>query len=672
MKIIKFISLCFFLVAALGLSGCSEDDTITPAGGSGGSGGSVTTATSLTVSLQLKDGPNSTDADIASITAVQSGYILIHVADQDGASVPNAVVTISTTLATANPATVLTDSSGNASSTLQFLSDLGADDLTVTASLGSDDYSDSLNYAVLSPAIQFGDDSGANFVSGQLEIGASNLSASGTTSVRAYFVDSNGATFTSPIAVSFSSICSALATPLASVDETVVTSAGVAASTYQANGCVGTDTITATADFGGASFTATGSLNVASQQAGTINFISASPDSITLLGGGGAGLQETSELIFQVLGTSSQPLGGVGVTFSINGTAGGITFSPATATSDSNGYVKTVVQSGSIPSVVNITATVDSNSISTQSTGLVISAGLPDDDSFTLGPDKHNIEAWRYNGETVTVTAQLADIYNNPPPAGTPIFFTTEGGSIGSSCNTDTSGRCSVTWISGNPRPADYRATVLAYTQGVESFADQNGDGYLSDGETITAQLPEVFRDDNQNGVHDSGEFFSDFNGNFIYDLADPDYNGNLCNDSSRCSAQTSLNISRSFVLVISDSYANIEATSLDGLTTYADENLNQQNRLVIVGGEGDILVNFSDIHGQPLPINTTVRVTSTVGSLTGTTSYTQRDTTNSGTSSIQFKITDSSPSSTRSGIVTITVSTPKGNETIIKFDVDE
>jgi acid phosphatase family membrane protein YuiD len=675
MKNFKLIQYVLFSFAIILFQGCSDEHTInngSTTGTGGTTGGTTTTPTSLSVSMTLKDGPATTDTDIASITAVNPGYISINVRDQNGNAAANRVVSISTTLAKVTPSTVLTDSSGNASAKMEFSTSLGADSLTVSSTIDTDTFSDSINYAVLAPPVQLGDNSGASFVSGQLEIAITTLSANGNTSIKAHLVDSTGNPFTSPVAINFSSVCADLSTPLATIDSTVVTSSGIATSSYQAQGCVGNDIITATADFGGATFTATGTLSVAAESAGSISFISASPQSITLLGGGGAGLQETSELKFQVLSASGSPLSGQSVTFSVNGTAGGMSFSPTTSTSNSNGEVITVVKSGSVPAVVNITATVDSTSISTQSTGLVISAGLPDYDSFTLSPDKHNPEAMDYNGVTVNVTAQLADVYNNPPPFGTSVFFTAEGGSIASSCNTDASGRCTVKWISGNPRPADFRATILAYTQGVESFVDNNGDGYLGNGEAISAQLPEVFRDDNENSTYDSGEFFADFDGNFSYDAADTKYNGNLCNDTTgRCSTQTTLNISRSFVIVFSESYALISAT--EGGTTYADSlgGGDGQNVLDISGGSKTVKYTFSDTNGQPLPVGTTIEVTTTVGRLLGTILYTQGDTSEPGNDFRYFTL-EKNLSTNDSGRVEIKVTTPKGNQTVIYFEATQ
>lgn len=141
---------------------------------------------------------------------------------------------------------------------------------------------------------------------------------------------------------------------------------------------------------------------------------------------------------------------------------------------------------------------------------MIISTGIPDQDSFSISASSFNPEVWQYDGVKVTVIARLADAFNNPPPP-TVVFFTTEGGSIGHSsadrqCTTGDDGSCSVIWRSQAPKPEGKelfvesenpritniddnglpnfmgqkyggRATVLATTIGEESFPHLNGNG---------------------------------------------------------------------------------------------------------------------------------------------------------------------------------------------------
>ena len=616
--------------------------------------------------MTLKDAGGT---DVSLISADKPGFLTFTVVDDATPPVPVAgqIVSVSTGKAKATPSSVLTDASGIAQTRIEYQGELGADTIVVTALKDGSSFTATKSYVVVEPSIQLGDDSGASFISGQLELSTANLSAGGSASVRAYLVDSSNARFATPVEVSFTSDCVKKNT--ATIDQSATTSSGVASATYQANGCEGDDTITATVGFGGATFTASRVMTVASDTVGSIRFVSATPENITLKGAGGAGLQESSEVRFQVVGATGLPKKDQTVTFSVNGNAGSLIFSPSSAISNANGEVFTVVQAGSVPFVVNVIATVDATNISTQSTGLVISAGLPDDNSFTLSADIFNPEALRYNGEAVNVSVILSDIYNNPPPAGTAVIFTTEGGSIGSSCVTDEAGRCSVQWLSSEPRPADNRATVLAYTQGVESFSDDNGDGRLSDGETILRDLAEAFRDDDEDDTRDSGEYFADFNNNAGYDGGDGSYNGNLCNDSARCSLQTTLNISRDLVIVFSDSFANISAVS--GATTLADQGANSQAALDVTTGIQDVTVNFSDTNVQPLPIGTTISVGAAEGAIVdGTSLFTQRNTNEAGSDSFSFTVKADPELTDKTSRVTITVKSPKGNETVIFFPV--
>jgi len=103
----------------------------------------------------------------------------------------------------------------------------------------------------------------------------------------------------------------------------------------------------------------------------------------------------------------------------------GITFSPATATSDENGYVTTYVRSGTVPTPIWVVATVTGSSpvIKTQSNSLTITTGLPAQNSFSLSVGTFNIEGWRYDGITTTLTILASDRLGNPVPDGTAINF---------------------------------------------------------------------------------------------------------------------------------------------------------------------------------------------------------------------------------------------------------
>ncbi len=168
-----------------------------------------TVVPSLSISMTLKDGPALTDSDTLVISADNPGYLTMLVVDENAVAVENQIVSVSTTLANVVPTTVLTDAAGNAQVRLDFLNNLGADTVVVTAMLDSTIFTNSLNYGVVAPSVQLGDDSGASFVSGQLEMSVSNLSAGGNASVSVYLVDnaSPPQPFVVPVEVNFSSVC---------------------------------------------------------------------------------------------------------------------------------------------------------------------------------------------------------------------------------------------------------------------------------------------------------------------------------------------------------------------------------------------------------------------------------------------------------------------------------
>ena len=167
-------------------------------------------------------------------------------------------------------------------------------------------------------------------------------------------------------------------------------------------------------------------------------------------------------------------------------------------------------------------------------------------------------------------------------------------------------GACSVTWTSQDPRPADGRVTILATMQGEESFSDLNGNGRLDDTDNYV-DLPEAFRDDNEDGLRDAAlEEFRDFNSNGLFDAADGTYNGKLCNPANTvnlCGSVKSLDVRAELILTMSgsDGYASFSPDPLD-LTSLAS---------------GSSTMTLSDLNGNSLPAGTTVKLTPSNSDLT-------------------------------------------------------
>lgn len=279
---------------------------------------------------------------------------------------------------------------------------------------------------------------------------------------------------------------------------------------------------------------------------GTVEFTSVQPEVMALKGTGGQGLAESSIVTFRVVDEDGLPVANQVVNFSLNSTLGGLRIYPTSRVTDSSGKVSTFVYSGSVATTVRVTATTivtatDGNNyeISTQSDKLVVSSGLPDQNSFSLAFSTFNPEGAEWVGSAISVTARVADQFNNFVPDGTAVYFTAEGGTIQPFCLTKKGG-CSVEWVSGQPVPSDHRVTIMATAIGNESFVDMDADGYYTnaDGEPFLDRnrnnvLDEPFTDTNGNnrfdepftdtsldGNYDPGEAFVDHNNNGVYDGA--------------------------------------------------------------------------------------------------------------------------------------------------------
>jgi hypothetical protein len=235
---------------------------------------------------------------------------------------------------------------------------------------------------------------------------------------------------------------------------------------------------------------------------------------------------------------------------------------------------------------------------------LIVSTGLADQNSISLGPERFNPEGWDYNNVEVEVTFQAADHFNNFVPDGTVVYFTTELGSIDPSCALE-DGACAVIWRSGNPRdaycddlvPACQKAvsTITAFLIGEESFIDFNGNGYFDPADAFDAatDMGEPFRDDDDDGGRDDFEPWWDFNADGVYN-GEPNgiYNGSLCSAEAQgqdlCTtdlvyAQISTHI------VMSGSFA-------DSFTLSSP-------------GPGLVTVTIADVNGNPMPAESRVDI---------------------------------------------------------------
>ncbi|MES2824449.1 MAG: Ig-like domain-containing protein [Pseudomonadota bacterium] len=664
------------------------------------------------------------------------------VTDANNLPIANQLVKFTVELGTTNVETGLTDLNGVAEVNLSSSdANLGAAAALAEVTINNVDILAQVNYEVISSAINITDqviklghfNSSNQFVENLLgssitvdSAGAINISAGASLGISMAMVDENNQRIMLPSQVNFTSSC--VESKKATIGTGVFTVNGVANTTFEDLSCGGgQDIIQATVTVNNQTKALVQTVNIASENIGSIEFISSSPQSIVLKGTGGLGQQETSTLTFLVKGALGNPLAQQAVTFSLNTSVGNLTITPATAITNSLGFVTTKVNAGNVPTAVRVTASVtaaNNQIIQTQSDLLSVNTGMADQDSFTLGPVTFNPEADSYNGTEVVVTAQLADAFNNPVPNGTTINFTTEGGSIVPSCNT-LNGACSVKWTSGEPRVPNHRITILATAVGHETFYDTNGSNTFDDddggvfydwaesgfGRVLAAaegvwDMSEAWRDDNENHLYEDGEKFIDFDNDQDFGDRDGLFNGPQC-QGLLCATGTakSIHVRKAIVLVmsgsdarmtlVSDTYPGVANSAIDHIgdrcvyaTTDRGPNTNgvQIDCADLAIAEDEIesfelsFADFGGPLGQILPAGTSIQVTADGGTLVGNTSFIVPNSIGSmdplvfNGNAISFVIRNPNTSATTdelaiSGSLKVTATTPEGAVTVMSLN---
>lgn len=493
----------------------------------------------LELTVELLDADSETV--VTSISPTQPSEVRVRVRDLNArAPLTNAVVEVTTTLGALEPqsGSVLTNAQGIASIILSAAGGTGAGTITATSTQGGQSFSGSANFEVRPTALRIG-----NLVDGVFRsVVLSGLDAdavlapAGATSLRVTVLDEGGEPVIEPTSVTFSSDCQL--SGQAEITSPVLTRNGIAETTYLASGCAGTDRVVAALE-AFPSVRATGSVVVAAASANSIAYVSAVPLNIALRGTGGAGRTESAVVSFRVDDETGQPKPNVPVRFSLSTTTGGLSLSlgggaagsqTLQRSTNAQGVAAVTVNAGNVATTVRVIAEVDSTTsdgqaiqLQTVSDQLVVSTGLPDQNSVSLAAEAFNLLARDIDGVTTTLTLSLADKFNNPVPDGTVANFTTEYGSIEPSCATD-GGVCSVTWRSQEPRrPLSPQLRELIRTTRSTPYSCPEHRGNFgpcpsSLGEvrgfrstvTVTAIGEESFIDENGNGRYDIGEPFED------------------------------------------------------------------------------------------------------------------------------------------------------------------
>ncbi|WP_374352385.1 hypothetical protein [Chitinimonas sp.] len=647
------------------------------------------------------------------------GLITAVFVDAKGLPIANALVTFELASSGAGGAvslgalSALTDSQGRASTSVFGASvpsgtpTRGAVTINATASAGKQSAAATLsfNYVPLIASIKS--------LQVALPPGLNALPASSTASVVATLVDAaSGSPLTDTVTVNFTSACAQ--SGRATISASAINIGGQATATYTDKGCGSQDTITATVG----SRSLSTSLLIAAASASSLTFVDAVP---TTLGIKGSGNGEVATVRFRLVDASGNPVAGGLINFSLSTAVGGVKLNTTSASSDSNGLVSALVQSGTVGAPLVVTATLASNAaIWAQSRQLYVSTKIPHQNGFSLSASAHNPEFFNYDGETITLTVHASDRFGLPVPDGTPINFRTEGGigivrdlgstaspvggcvTSGSACTVQLTSAGDRSRLQTNSGPFLFdtgRQVIIAFAVGEDSFDDNNGNGVFDAGDTFppasnsgSYRQGEPYLDANANAVRDNGEEFVDYNNNGSYDGPDGKYRGISCAHPSLCASSPSRLVFDSNLIIWSGSAADFSRLTLAAPDADGDGNAATATGL----GAGAAAVSFtgSAAHGgctdgqvlrlslpltdgrsrqpnflNPLPVGTTVAITTTNGTLdANSASYTVPDTTEAPimpivlSSDATYDATSATcTNSLSSGVLTIKITTPKG-----------
>lgn len=674
-----------------------------------------------TLALSLKDGAGKATT---SVSPGNSATVQAVVKDGKGAVLSGVLLTLNSSDKSASftpgAASALTDANGVASIVIAAGSQSGAFALTASATVNGSVLTSNINYTVVYPTLTMG---GVGVV-------PATLSAGGTAGLSVTVM--NGAAVYAPVqSVVFSSPCAAAGK--AAISSPVNTVNGVASTSYIDKGCGAPDVITASTVFNATTLSQTGTLTVQTASAGQIGFVSALPQNIALKGTGGAGRQESSIVTFKVLDRNGNPVSGKVVNFSLNTTAGGLSINPAQSTSGADGSVSTTVASGTMSTPIRVTASLQGTSLSTVSDQLVVSTGIPEQDSFTLSTSMFNTEGGDFADCTAptgaTITARLGDHFHNPVPDGTAVSFTAEGGTVDASCLTGLAnttltdgtvitqkgipGSCSVRFCPGSTRPLDGRVTILAVALGEESFVDANSNNLYDTGESYV-DLGEPFRNDRAivgsnanfkddaystgNAVLVSPEKPTDSNGNGIWDQAgDGQYNGiRRAASSANTTVANTVHIRQALVQVLSGSTARftplgaaaidldkcVDGSVFDNRVRTFPLAIRDSNDTVFAMNRAAVTGQAMDLPGNPLPAGTTITFSASNGSIVSGTSFVVPSMDSASSANWIYPVqmisdvtqigTACQPNNVRNGLLTVTVRTPNGILTSTSYAVSD
>lgn len=209
----------------------------------------------------------------------------------------------------------------------------------------------------------------------------------------------------------------------------------------------------------------------------------------------GTGANEQTKLVFLARDSVGNPVEirkRAYVTFSIKpdgGLGGGEFLFPSADSTDANGQVGTTLNAGTKAGVLQVVASanVRGRTITSSPIRITIAGGLPDRAHFTSWLDDWNMPGFTdvpTSSAVGAVKVQLGDRFGNPVQPKTAVYFTTSGGIIQASAETDGDGHAGVSLFGGKPLPNDYGVPGLGHV-----YVSTLGEG----GRAIVDSIPFLF-----------------------------------------------------------------------------------------------------------------------------------------------------------------------------------
>jgi hypothetical protein len=344
-----------------------------------------------------------------------------------------------------------------------------------------------------------------------LQLGDNVLGSSGQTSVSLKVTDATTKNGINGVPVSFTADCG-------QINPNIYTSAnqGDVLATYKgvnSDGtlCSGNVNIIASTNSGSSIINKRISLTIAAPSATAIMFPEGQN---TIIGIEGSGSVSQAVLNFTVY-SNSTPLPGKEIEFSLVKSPLGLTIGQKGQTSwtvktDEDGNAPITIYPGSTPGPVEIRATVKDNpAIFALSKNITVATARPSQNNISLSMSTNSVEGWNIDGTPSIVTMRVADKFGNAVPDGTIVNFTSEGGQIGNSCTTQQVNKialCNVTFSSQDFRPRNGRVTVLGVVEGEKAYIDNNKNNAFDEGDTLSRNIGDTYRDDDENTSYTVGE----------------------------------------------------------------------------------------------------------------------------------------------------------------------